>query len=118
MPITIPEPTVLPEQDTDTETVTEQEAKLLPPYAVILHNDDLNGMDFVVGVLKKVFKYSTTKCIALMLKVHFSGSSAIWTGSLEVAELKAEQVKSCGPDPNMKHKGATALSVSVEPLPE
>jgi len=92
--------------------------KRQPPYAVILHNDDLNGMDFVVGVLRKVFKFGRLHAVWLMLKAHFAGRVVVWTGSLEVAELKADQLRSCGADPAMKAHGATTLSVSIEPLPQ
>ena len=71
----------------------------------------------MVGVFKKVFHYPTEKAIKLMLEVHYSGRSLVWSGSMEVAELKADQIRSCGPDPDMKSKGATALSVTIEPLP-
>jgi ATP-dependent Clp protease adaptor protein ClpS len=92
--------------------------KRQPPYAVILHNDDLNGMDFVVSVICKVFKYTWLHATWLMLKAHASGRCIVWTGSREVAELKAEQLKSCGADPMMKANGATTLSVSIEALPQ
>ena len=59
-----PQPEVLPQEETETRTRRQ------PPYAVILHNDDLNGMDFVVGVLRKVFGYTVPKCFELMLEAH------------------------------------------------
>src|SRR5262245_1140325 len=96
----------------------QTDVKRQPPYSVILQNDDLNGMDFVVNVLRKVFNYGRLKAVGLMLKAHVTGRSIVWTGSLEVAELKADQIRSCGPDPNMKHRGATTLSVSVEAAPQ
>lgn len=104
-----PLPDVLPETDTDTQTRRQ------PPYAVILHNDDINGMDFVVAVLRKVFGYTVEKCFELMLEAHEKGRAAVWVGALEVAELKADQVRSCGADPVQKAKGAHPLGVSVEP---
>jgi len=88
-----------------------------PPYAVVLHNDPLNTMDHVVGVLQKVFHYGRFKATWLMLKAHSTGRCVVWSGTLEVAELKADQIRSAGPDPVMKLHGATALSVSIEPLP-
>ena len=94
----------------------ESKPRRQPPYAVVLHNDDKNGMDFVVGVLKKVFGYSTTKAIWLMLRAHTTGQSHVWTGCLEVAELKADQLRSCGADPSMVEQGATKLHVSLQPL--
>src|SRR4051812_3985163 len=35
---------------------TESKRKELPPYAVILHNDEINTFEYVVGVLQRVFK--------------------------------------------------------------
>ena len=101
-----------PETDTDTDVRTKRQ----PPYAVILHNDDINTYGFVIGVLQKVFGYPLEKCAKLMLEAHHSGRSLVWSGSLEVAELKADQIHSCGPDPDQKDKGAEPLRVSLEPL--
>jgi ATP-dependent Clp protease adaptor protein ClpS len=105
----VPLPDVLPESETDTRTRRQ------PPYAVILHNDDLNTMEFVVIVLRKVFGYAVEKCLELMLEAHEKGKAAVWIGALEVAELKADQIRSCGPDPVQKAKGAQPLGVTVEP---
>jgi ATP-dependent Clp protease adaptor protein ClpS len=51
-----------------------------------------------------------------MLETHHTGRSVVWTGTLELAELKADQIHSCGPDPDQKGKGAEPLRVSLEPL--
>ena len=104
-----PLPDVIPEEDTDTRTRRQ------PPYVVILHNDDLNTMEFVIVVLRKVFGYEVEKCVELMLEAHEKGRAVVWTGALEVAELKADQIRSCGADPLVAHRGAQPLGVSVEP---
>lgn len=104
-----PLPDTLPHPDTDTHTRRQ------PPYAVVLHNDDLNTMDFVVSVLRKVFGYPVTRCVELMLEAHHEGRAVVWVGPLEVAELKADQIRSCGADPAQKARGAQPLGVSVEP---
>src|SRR5256885_16537493 len=91
--------------------------KLLPPHAVVLHNDSVNGFDFVVDVLRKVFHYGGTKAFWLTLRAHCAGRSIIWSGSLEVAELKSEQVRACGADPRKRTNGAIPLNTSIEPLP-
>lgn len=101
-----------PETDTDTEVRVKRQ----PPYAVILHNDDVNTFGFVVEVLIKVFGYTLEKCVQLMLEAHNTGRSVVWSGTLELAELKADQIHSCGPDPDQKGKGAEPLRVSLEPL--
>jgi ATP-dependent Clp protease adaptor protein ClpS len=102
---------------TDPVPREQNRVKRQPPYAVVLHNDDINGMDYVVGVLRKVFNFGRSKAVWLMLKAHVTGRCVVWSGSLEVAELKADQLRSCGPDPSMKDCGAPPLGVSVEPLP-
>ncbi len=94
------------------------ESKRQPPYAVILHNDDFNGFDFVVGVLRKVFHYGRVKAFKLTMTAHAAGRSNVWSGALEVAELKADQIRSCGADPAAKSRGALALRVTIEPLPQ
>ena len=102
----------LPETDLEYGTETRRQ----PPYAVILHNDDFNGFDFVVEVLNKVFKYPLEKCVKLTLDAHENEISVVWVGSLEVAELKADQIHSCGADPAAKAKGAQPLKATIEPV--
>jgi ATP-dependent Clp protease adaptor protein ClpS len=116
---------VLPDRS---ETIREAQAKpsprkdaapkRQPPYAVVLHNDDVNTFDHVVAVLRKVFQFDRMIAFRLTLQAHLSGRSIVWSGSLEVAELKADQIRSCGPDPSMMSRGALPLRTSVEPLPQ
>jgi ATP-dependent Clp protease adaptor protein ClpS len=91
--------------------------KLQPPYAVILHNDSINGFEYVVRALRGIFHYGTPRAFWLTLKAHCAGRTCVWSGHLEHAEFRADQLRSCGPDPNRKHRGAQALRVSIEPLP-
>jgi ATP-dependent Clp protease adaptor protein ClpS len=106
------------EEKTEQATTADKRAKPLPPHAVLLHNDEVNGFDFVIGVLRKVFRYERVKAFQLTLEAHERGRSIVWSGQKEIAELKADQIRSCGADPQMKHKGALTLKVTVEPLPE
>ena len=106
--------TATPTPDVVPEEVTETRTRRQPPYAVILHNDDSNSMDFVILVLRKVFGYTVEKCVALMLEAHEKGKAAVWVGAMEVADLKADQIHSCGSDPFVK-KGGHPLGVTVEP---
>lgn len=75
----------------------------------------MNDFNFVVGVLRKVFRYGGGKAFWLTLKAQVAGRCAVWTGSLEVAELKAQQVRDCCPDPS--NPAAPPLKVTTEPLP-
>jgi ATP-dependent Clp protease adaptor protein ClpS len=65
----------------------------IPPYHVILLNDEHHSMEFVVEVLCKVLGCPVERAVQLMLEAHHSGRSVIWTGPREVAELKQEQVQ-------------------------
>ncbi|MCS6865028.1 MAG: ATP-dependent Clp protease adaptor ClpS [Gemmataceae bacterium] len=101
--------------DVELEEQTQTRTRRQPPYAVILHNDDTNTMDFVVVVLRKVFGYAVEKCIQLMLEAHTRGRAVVWIGPLEVAELKADQIRACGPDP-AAGRASHPLGVTVEPV--
>ena len=80
---------------TTTKTLPREETRTrrLPPYNVILLNDEHHSMDFVVEVLCKVLGCPLERAVQLMIEAHESGRAIIWTGPKEVAELKQEQVQ-------------------------
>ncbi len=83
-------------------------------FAVILHNDPINGVDFVVKVIDSIFDYGKRQSILLMLKAHFTGKSILWIGTYAKALEKQNQIQSFGGDPNMQHRGAQPLHISIE----
>lgn len=91
--------------------------KIAPRWAVILLNDDFHTVEYVIETLQKVFKFDTQKALVLALKIHDTGRQIVWTGSKEVAELKKEQIQSCGPDLYAKTKVEFALGVDLEEVP-
>jgi ATP-dependent Clp protease adaptor protein ClpS len=91
--------------------------KKQPPYAVIVENDDLHTWPYVVEVLQKVFGYNRPKAYLLTAQVHFSGQSVVWSGSLEVAELKRDQIRGCGPDHYGSKPVTFPLGVRIEKMP-
>lgn len=66
------------------------EKKLKPPkkYKVILCNDDVTPMDFVVGLLISVFRHSEENAVQIMIRVHQEGSGVAGVYTFEVAEQK------------------------------
>src|SRR5690242_3563554 len=92
-------------------------AKKQPAYAVVLHNDNINRFEWVVGVLMKIIRCTKLKAFWLTLKTHVGGRGTVWSGSLEVAELKAAQISGEGPDPQKVSAGARHLKVTIEQLP-
>jgi ATP-dependent Clp protease adaptor protein ClpS len=57
------------------------------PWVVIVWNDPINLMSYVVFVLQKLFGYSREKATSLMLDVHHKGRAVVSSGSREKAEL-------------------------------
>ena len=71
---------------------------------------------FGASISRKLTKsLSVEKCYDLMIDAHETGCTPAWVGSMEVAELKADQMLSCGADPSAKNRGAEPLRVTVEP---
>lgn len=97
------------------ETREERQTRRIPPYNVILLNDDDHSMEFVVAVLSKVFSYKLERCFQLMLEAHTSGRAIVWTGTKEVAELKVEQVRTFHEQRPGRDLGP--LGCDIEPAP-
>lgn len=70
---------------------------LLPPYAVILHNDDVNEMGYVVRTLLHcVPDLSPERAVEIMLEAHNHGQAVVVVCPLELAELYRERLESRG----------------------
>ncbi len=48
-----------------------------PPYKVIIHNDDVTPMDFVVAVLRVIFELTLERAEAVMLTAHYTGGAVV-----------------------------------------
>ena len=72
---------------------TELDEQLATPWKVIVLNDPVNLMNYVVMVFKKVFGYSDTKATKHMMEVHENGKSILWVGEREQAENYAYQLQ-------------------------
>jgi len=57
----------------------EEETELEPLYRVIIHNDHITPMDFVVYILKTHFYLSNPKAADIMLTAHVYGSAYVQT---------------------------------------
>jgi ATP-dependent Clp protease adaptor protein ClpS len=79
---------------TKPKSKSREKVRLLPPYHVILLNDDDHSFEFVVEVLRKVFAFQLEQAFTYTREAHTKGRAVVWTGPKEVAELKVEQVQS------------------------
>ena len=72
---------------------TELEEEIALPWKVIVLNDPVNLMNYVVMVFRKVFGYGEQKAIKHMKEVHELGKSILWTGDREQAESYVYQLQ-------------------------
>jgi ATP-dependent Clp protease adaptor protein ClpS len=96
----------------------DRKPKRLPPYAVIVYNDDLHTFAYVIETFRKVFGYAPERCQQLAWQIHAQGKGIVWSGPKEVAELKRDQIRGAGPDFYATQKVNFPLGVTIEPLPQ
>ncbi len=68
---------------------TESLSATQGPWRVVVLNDPVNSMTYVVLVFRKVFGFSEPVARKHMLEVHEQGRSIVWSGLREQAELYA-----------------------------
>ncbi len=81
------DPTLLPTRKTKAKPKPERPRL----YKVILLNDDFTPREFVVTVLKSVFRMGEGEAMAVMLTAHQKGACVVAVYTLEVAEEKTDQ---------------------------
>jgi ATP-dependent Clp protease adaptor protein ClpS len=72
---------------------TDKQTRRIPPYNVILENDDYHSFEFVMEVLQKAMGCNEQRAFLFTKEAHTTGRAVIWTGTKEVAELKVEQIR-------------------------
>jgi len=97
------------------EPEIDTRSRLLPPYHVILFNDDDHSTDFVIDVLRKVYSFTAERAFQLMMTAHETGRVIVWTGAKEVAELKQEQMTTFHETRQRDNKDLGPLEVTIEP---
>lgn len=79
---------------TQTETRTDPRTRLAPMYRVLVHNDDVTSMDFVVRILVEVFSRSFVDSVKIMWEAHTGSVAHVETVPLETAEFHADKAHS------------------------
>ncbi|MEW6084457.1 MAG: ATP-dependent Clp protease adaptor ClpS [Chloroflexota bacterium] len=73
------------------EIVEESETELEPLYKVIIHNDDVTPMDFVVHILKTIFFLGNDRASEIMLTAHINGSAYVQTLARSEAQKRIDK---------------------------
>jgi ATP-dependent Clp protease adaptor protein ClpS len=99
---------------TETITQTDESTQLIPPWNVVLLNDDEHSYQYVIAMLAAVFGFPAERGFEHAKEVDSTGRTILITTSREHAELKQEQCHAFGPDPLIPHcKGS--MTCIIEP---
>ena len=87
-------------QDGDTVVIDREVVrvrKTSPKYKVLLHNDPVNSMDYVVNTLRQVVpQLSEQDAVNIMLETHNNGIGLVIVCDIEPAEFYSESLKAKG----------------------
>ncbi len=83
-----PTPVIVPDTDDDLD--------IDKPWQVVVWNDPVNTMTYVVYVFRKLFGHPEEKATKLMLQVHYEGRAIVADGPREKAELDCYKLHSHG----------------------
>lgn len=61
------------------EIVEIPDTALEPLYRVIIHNDDITPMDFVISILERIFFIVGPNALEIMFTAHFTGAAYVQT---------------------------------------
>ena len=76
------------------ESEGETRRAYLPLYKIIMWDDNVTTMEFVIRVLIKLFSKDYSAAEKLMYEIHLQGAALVVTLPLEQAEFKVDQVHS------------------------
>jgi ATP-dependent Clp protease adaptor protein ClpS len=82
-----------PDRERKGGTALKERPKLKKPpmYKVLLHNDDYTTREFVVLILRDIFRLSDSDAVQVMMHVHNNGIGVAGVFTHEVAEAKVDK---------------------------
>jgi ATP-dependent Clp protease adaptor protein ClpS len=86
--------TAPPQTTTDTEYVIISDEDLERPYRVIIENDDVTPMEFVVLVLLSIFELDYDRAFRVMLEAHNKGHAYVVTLPFQEAQQRVYTAQS------------------------
>jgi ATP-dependent Clp protease adaptor protein ClpS len=86
----------------------------LPPYNVVLLDDDDHSYEYVIEMLRAVFGYDETKAFTMAKEVDEQGRVIVLTTHKEKAELKRDQILAYGPDARIA-ASTISMKAIIEP---
>lgn len=101
---------------TDVDVVIDEKIKIKTKepskYNIIMLNDDFTPMEWVINILKSIYKHSQDSAEKITLTIHNEGACVVGTYTFEIAEQKATETISAS-----RNKGFP-LTVKIEEVNE
>ena len=91
------------------EPKTRQDVARPRLYKVLMHNDNYTTREFVVHVLRTIFRHDETNATRIMLFVHHQGVGTAGVYPFEIAETKARHTE------QLAREQEFPLKLSLEP---
>ncbi|MEM9367887.1 MAG: ATP-dependent Clp protease adaptor ClpS [Planctomycetota bacterium] len=103
-----------PDVATEQEAESNRRSKRQPPYHVILWDDADHSYEYVVMMMKRLFRMPIERGFQIAKEVDKSGRAICMTTTMELAELKRDQIHAFGRDELLPRcKGS--MQASIEP---
>jgi ATP-dependent Clp protease adaptor protein ClpS len=93
---------------------TKQQTQQLPPFNVVLLDDDDHSYQYVIEMLGKVCGHTFETAYQMAKEVDSSGRVIVMTTHKERAELKRDQILAFGPDATIASSTASMRAI-IEP---
>lgn len=105
-----------PRRKASRKTVPKRRRKTkgLPPWNVVLLDDDEHTYAYVIEMLRSVCRHPLEKAFNLAREVDSQGRVIVFTAHRELAELKREQIIAYGTDPRISTCRGSMTAV-IEP---
>jgi ATP-dependent Clp protease adaptor protein ClpS len=95
-------------------TSTSKKPRKLPPFNVVLLNDDDHTYEYVIEMLRALFGVSESRAFELARQVDTGGRAVLLTTTKEHAEFKRDQVHAYGRDTRIAACRGS-MSARIEP---
>jgi ATP-dependent Clp protease adaptor protein ClpS len=85
----------------------------LPPYHVILLDDNDHSVEYVVEMMLKLFSYPRERGLAIAVEVDTQKRVIVFTTHKELAEMKQELIHGYGADPRVDSSPGSMKAIIV-----
>lgn len=107
--------TIVPAEERQQDQRQRNDRDKQPRYHVILWDDPDHSYDYVITLMRDLFRFPEAKGYRIAKEVDVTGRAICLTTTLEHAELKRDQIHAFGKDKLIGHcKGS--MSATIEPV--